>query len=111
MPLLPAVDRHGNVDVTGPISGRAITAATSRRRRQQRLRNGASPASRNQPELPVRPPAPSGARWDRAETVRDMHWLDHRLDHLEALVADLDAAIAAANLAAASPTDQLDGTG
>lgn len=110
LPLLPAVDRHGNVDVTGPISGRAITAATSRRQ-QQRFRTGPSLINRSRPEPSVGPPTPSGGLWDRAATVRDLHWLDRRLDHLEALAADLDAAIAAANRVADGPTGQVEDTG
>ena len=109
MPLLPAVDRHGNVDLTGPISGRAITAATSRRRR--RPTNGSSGTHIDQPPPPPGAHGPPGAAWVRADMVRDLHWLDSRLDHLEALVADLDAAIAAANQAAAGPAAQVEGTG
>ncbi|HEY7813782.1 MAG TPA: hypothetical protein VIC62_11125 [Nakamurella sp.] len=41
----------------------------------------------------------------------DLHWLDRRLDHLEALGADLDAAIDAASQAASVAAVQVEGTG
>ncbi|WP_395728863.1 hypothetical protein [Nakamurella sp.] len=109
MPLLPAVDRHGNVDVTGPISGRAITAATSRRR--QSHTNASTGTRLIEPPLSPVVHGPKQVVWDRADTLRDLHWLDRRLDHLEVLVADLDAAVTAANRVAAGPTGQVDGTG
>ena len=89
MPLLPAIDRHGNVDVTGPISGRAITAATGRRVHQPPVAQGsASPGP--SPSAPRSRPA---SRWERAKTVRDMHWLDERLDELDRRIVKLDLAI------------------
>lgn len=61
----------------------------------------------------LRSPTPEGpgAGWDRADTVRDLHWLDRRLDHLDALVTDLDAAIDAARQAASGAAAQAEGTG
>ncbi|ACV79097.1 hypothetical protein Namu_2751 [Nakamurella multipartita DSM 44233] len=87
MPLLPAIDRHGNVEATGPISGRAITATARRINLAEADHRTPSAA----PRPPTDPPCP--VPWDRAASVRDMHWLDDRLDDLDRRIADLDRAI------------------
>jgi len=87
-----------------------VTAATSRWR--QHHATGTSGTRIPQPPN-LRSPTPEGpgSGWDRADTVRHLHWLDSRLDHLEALVADPDAVINAANQAASGAAVQVEGTG